>query len=283
MPTNLLVGDLTLKIEGNIMEHIKNKIVAWLKYQNEKAGTQGFVVGVSGGVDSAVVSTLCALTSQPVYAVTIPITYNWDNEHLKRAKQHLYWISSRFPNVKVHEVNLTGTWEKFEYDIKDTLHLENNTEEEKNLVSANIQSRLRMVALYAFANAKKYLVAGTGNKVEDFGIGFCTKGGDSMVDLSPIGDLMKSEVRELGKHLGIQEEIVNAIPSDGLWTDDRSDEAQIGASYDELEWAMNWLSDASNEERLIRWTERKNEVLSIYLKRHNANAHKMSMPPICKI
>jgi len=259
------------------MEIIKNKIVEWLKYQNEKAGTQGFVVGVSGGVDSAVVSTLCALTGQPVYAVTIPIADSGHNGHLKRARQHLYWLTSRFPNVKVHEVNLTDTWGNCESAL-NVLH--DNTEEEKNLVSANIKSRLRMVALYAFANAKKCLVAGTGNKVEDFGIGFFSKYGDGGCDLSPIGDLMKSQVRELGKHLGIQEEIVNAIPSDGLWTDDRSDEAQIGASYDEIEWAMNWLYDESNDEKP---SERKNEVLSIYLNRHNANAHKMQMPPICKI
>lgn len=259
------------------MEKVKDTIVEWLKNQKAMSNTNGFVVGVSGGVDSAVVSTLCALTSLPTYVLSLPIETN--KFHLVRANTHLSWLKERFPFIKTFEIDLTKSCNRFEDDIWPSLFLEAKPENEPNLVSANIKSRLRMIALYAFANAKRLLVAGTGNKVEDYGIGFFTKGGDGLIDISPIGDLMKSEVRKLASYLEIKTEIVNAIPSDGLWSDGRSDEDQIGATYDELEWAMNYLGTEGSE----KLTGRKLEVLNLYLKRHNENAHKMSVPPICRI
>jgi len=251
---------------------VSEQITRWLSYQIESTKQKGFVVGVSGGIDSALVSTLCAISGHPTLAVSIPI-HQGRCEH-KRGEKHLEWLTERFPNVIVRTADLTSLLDSYrEYIHSVDLRTEND------LVAANLRSRIRMMTLYAFANAYGFLVVGTGNKVEDFGVGFCTKFGDNGIDISPIGDLMKSEVRELAAYLDVEEEIVRAVPTDGLWDDGRSDEDQIGASYDELEWAMKWLSFDSPEET----TSRQRDVLSIYLKRHNANAHKMQMPPVCRV
>jgi NAD+ synthase len=262
-------------------QNVSNQITSWLKNQLEKSNQKGFVVGISGGIDSAVVSTLCAETGMPTIAVSLPIA-----QHPALANEHIAFLRTKFLNVRSAESDLSNVFYKMENELWGSLFDYNphaiNTNENHDLVSANLRSRLRMCALYAFANASGFLVAGTGNKVEDFGIGFFTKHGDGAVDLSPIGDLMKSEVRGLAKHLGIIEDIVKAVPADGLWNDNRSDEDQIGATYDELEWAMNWTKDkeAFQDDTL---SPREKEVLEIYINRHHNNQHKMKMPPVCII
>lgn len=249
----------------------QQQITRWLQDQLATSRQNGYVVGVSGGIDSAVVSTLCALTEKPTLVISLPI-HQAKSEH-SRADKHIAWLTQTYPNVKTQNVDLTQIFDAYtEYLRSVDLKLEDD------LVEANLRSRLRMTALYAFANAYRYLVVGTGNKVEDFGIGFFTKGGDGQVDISPIGDLMKSEVRALGSFLKISEDIVSATPTDGLWEDGRSDEDQIGASYDELEWAMLFWDGQKN---LLNTRQKK--VLTIYLNRYAANQHKMKMPPVCMI
>jgi len=210
------------------------------------------------------------------------------------ADKHISWLTQHYSNVKGSECSLDKALYSLEGSIWGDIFEMNpysiDTNENRDLVSANLRSRLRMCTLYAFANASGFLVAGTGNKVEDYGVGFFTKYGDGGVDISPIGSLLKSEVRALASHMGIIEEIVTAAPTDGLWADARTDEDQIGASYDELEWAMDFFAgieppettlEQMRQEKIEDITERQWEVLAIYLKRHNANQHKMTMPPLC--
>ncbi len=246
---------------------IQNYIVNWLKEYCESASQNGFVVGVSGGVDSAVTSTLCALTGLPTLVLNMPILQQ-SNQFL-RSKDHISWLGKNFENIKFNEVDLTTTFNSFEDVLPDNI--------QDHLTMANLRSRMRMTTLYAFASHNKFLVAGTGNKVEDFGVGFYTKYGDGGVDLSPIADLMKSEVFGLASHMGVISSILNAAPTDGLWDDDRSDEDQIGATYDELEWAMEFSGSAED------LNKRQLEVIKIYNKMHLANLHKMNSIPVCKI
>ncbi len=206
-----------------------NHIVNWLKSYSIKSKTNGFVVGISGGIDSAVTSTLACMTGLPTLCIQMPI-YQSKNELLRSGK-HIKWIN-KFKNSKEKYIDLTETFESFSKSV---------TKDHKNddlLSLANSRSRLRMTTLYYHATLNNYLVVGTGNKVEDFGVGFYTKYGDGGVDLSPIADLMKSQVRAIAKELNIIDEIIKAKPTDGLWDDTRSDEDQIGATYDELEKAM---------------------------------------------
>lgn len=238
-------------------------IVEWLKKKNEEAYTKGFVVGVSGGIDSAVTSALCAMTGENVLAINMPI-----QSESGPACNHLLWLEGKFSNVIWQHVDLTNAF----IALEKLMRWNRN-----DIVWVNVRSRLRMIALYAHANNYNMLVTGTGNKVEDFGMGFFTKYGDGGVDISPIGDLMKSEVYKLGRHLGVSEEILNAAPTDGLWEDGRTDEDQFGATYDELEWAMNF------EGSLGTLNERQREVMTIYLNRHNLNSHKMKPIPVCRI
>lgn len=243
------------------------KIINWLNNYLNESKTEGFVIGVSGGVDSALTSTLCAMTKKRTVVVSMPI--HQEKSQLIRSQNHIDWLCNRFDNVEKTYIDLTDVFESFR-------KLNYNFNE---LSLANTRSRLRMATLYSVANTHNLLVAGTGNKIEDYGIGFFTKFGDGGVDISPIADLMKSEVRSMAKELGILDEIVNAIPTDGLWTDSRSDEEQIGASYDDLEWAMQYHDKfGQNEENL---SDHQKKVLTIYVKRHNSNAHKMVPPPIC--
>jgi NAD+ synthase len=261
-------------------QFVSEQIVRWLKNQLKSTGQKGFVIGVSGGVDSALVSTLSAMTGEPTIVASLPI-----GQKTELADKHIAWLTARYPNVRGSEIDLTQAHYQFELavwaDIFDKNSYSLDTNYNRDLVSANLRSRFRMCALYAFANASGFLVVGTGNKVEDFGIGFCTKGGDSMIDISPIGDLFKSEVKALASHVGVIGEIVTAAPTDGLWADGRTDEDQIGATYDELEWAMKWLY-TQHDESFSSLTKRQSEVITIYLKRHTANQHKMQMPPICR-
>ena len=254
-------------------------IVNWLTSYVEKSGLNGFTIGVSGGIDSAVTSTLCAGTGKKVLALNMPI-YQAKNQ-ISRSSDHIQWLQKNHDNVIGMDVELTPIFEQiqthFPKDIQD------------DLTMANTRSRLRMTTLYAFASHHRLLVAGTGNKVEDFGVGFYTKYGDGGVDLSPIADLMKSEVYAIGQYLGISQDILTAPPTDGLWGDDRTDESQIGASYGELEWAMN--HEAGKEKQGQGNTmdpgekpsNRQKEVLSIYKKFNTANQHKMEPIPVCKI
>ena len=207
---------------------LKTNITDWMADYMKSSGMNCFVVGVSGGIDSAVASTLAAETKYPVFALGMPIHQKPEQESLSDA--HLKWLSEKYVNVEAVKINLTNTFETFRYDLER--HATDNH------ALANTRSRLRMVTLYQFAGQYKGIVVGTGNKVEDYGVGFYTKYGDGGVDIAPIADLYKTEVWELGEYLEVDQRIVDAEPTDGLWSDSRTDESQLGASYAELEEAM---------------------------------------------
>ncbi len=247
---------------------VKDHIVSWLSDYTEKAFSKGFIVGISGGVDSALTSTLCALTGKKVILLSMPIRQT--KAEFDRANEHIKNLENRFDNVSSIEINLTETFTQFEKTIPSDVV-------QNHLSMANSRSRLRMMTLYAIGQANRCLVAGTGNKVEDFGVGFYTKYGDGGVDLSPIADLMKTQVWNLAKEVGVVDSIITAKPTDGLFEDERSDEDQIGASYPELEWAMEFNGDVSC------LNEREKEVLDIYTKLNRANQHKMNPIPVCII
>ncbi len=252
-----------------VAEHITN----WLREYAVNARVKGFVVGVSGGVDSAVTSTLCALTELPVLCLEMPI--HQAASQVSRANEHINQLKSRFPNVRSERVDLTDTFETF---VASCPNSDNSDQRELSL--ANTRARLRMTTLYYFAGLEGRLVAGTGNKVEDFGVGFYTKYGDGGVDLSPIADLMKSEVFALASYLQVPESILTAQPTDGLFGDSRTDEDQLGASYDELEWAMGQQDAGRSADD---FSGREKEVMDIYLKLNRANRHKMDPIPVCLV
>jgi len=243
---------------------LEKKISSWITNYLDNTNLSSLIVGVSGGIDSALTSTLCAMSNKKTIVVSIPIFQN--ESQLNLAKKHIEWLKSNFNNVISIEIDMSDVFSMFEKKF-DSYH---------NLSSANSKSRLRMVTLYHISSLNNGIVVGTGNKVEDFGIGFFTKYGDGGVDISPIADLTKTEVRELASNLGIIEEIIQAEPTDGLWDDDRTDEQQIGATYSELEWAMSFDGNLSN------LTEKEIEVLQIYKKFNKMNAHKMTTIPIFK-
>jgi NAD+ synthase len=242
-------------------------IVSWLTEYSNRSNTNGFVIGISGGIDSAVTSTLCALTGKPVTCVSMPIQQA--QSQLDRSTQHIAWLRNKFETITEQTVDLTDNFENWKTTLPNEIQDE--------LTMANVRARMRMTTLYAFAGNAGNLVAGTGNKVEDFGVGFFTKYGDGGVDLSPIADLTKTEVFALAKELNIIESIQNAKPTDGLWGDDRSDEDQLGASYPELEWAMDFSGDESS------LNNRQQDVLAIYSNLNKANTHKMVAIPVCKV
>ena len=248
-------------------------IVEWLKTYAINAKVNGFVVGVSGGVDSAVTSTLCAMTGLNLMCLEMPI--HQAESHVSRAQEHIKQLKKRFPNVQSTRIDLTPVFESFKSEIS----LEGSSST-VDMALANSRARLRMTTLYYYAGLLGKLVAGTGNKVEDFGVGFYTKYGDGGVDLSPIADLLKSEVYDLGKALQVSQSILTAAPSDGLFGDARSDEDQIGASYPELEWAMNAVE---NGKTVNDFEGRERSVFEIYLRYNAANTHKMNPIPVCKI
>ncbi|CAM1340174.1 NAD(+) synthase [Tenacibaculum amylolyticum] len=252
-----------------VAEYITN----WLRDYAENAKVKGFVVGVSGGIDSAVTSTLCANTGLPTLCVEIPI--HQAQSQVNRAQEHITQLKERFSNVSDVRVNLTSTFEDFKAVVP-----EQEASPKLDLSLANTRARLRMTTLYYFAGLHSLLVAGTGNKVEDFGVGFFTKYGDGGVDLSPIADLVKSEVYALATFLEVPESIQKAQPTDGLFGDSRTDEDQIGASYDELEWAMQM----QNQGKVLEDFEgRQKEVYSIYTRLNRINQHKMVPIPVCEI
>lgn len=251
------------------MKHqaIVDHLVSWLKDYHQNTSTKGYVVGISGGIDSALTSTLCALTGAPTLVVSMPI--HQEASQVNRAQEQGQWLCDKFSNVSFTTCDLSRSFEAFKLDLPEQV--------QDDLTLANLRARLRMSCLYGFAGNSGRLVAGTGNKVEDFGIGFFTKYGDGGVDLSPIADLNKTEVYALAKHLAVPQSIQQAAPTDGLWGDDRNDEDQIGASYPELEWAMEFTGDES------ALSPRQKEVLNIYRTRHKANKHKMVPIPVCLI
>ena len=252
---------------------IINYIVIWLEQQIKKTATNGFVVGVSGGIDSALTSTLAAHTKKSVIVLNLPI--NQEQGQYNRSNEQIDWLKKRFDNVSSHVVDLTDTFNA----LRKTLPGKQITE----LALANMASRIRMTAIYSFANSKNYLVCGTGNKVEDYGIGFFTKYGDGGVDISPIADLLKSEVYQLAEQLQIPRSIQEAIPTDGLWGDNRSDEDQIGASYEELEWALKYFDNLEKGIFVPTLDDRQLSVLNIYKQRHIVNKHKLDTVPVCII
>ncbi len=271
---NRIINDKNTKIVYLMnTEKVAIHIISWLKSYAEKAGVKGFVVGVSGGIDSALTSTLCAKTGLPTLCVEMPI--HQAESQVTRAEEHIKQLKEKFSNVSEVRVNLTSTFEDFKKVVPNT-----ESSAKLDLTLANTRARLRMTTLYYFAGLHSYLVAGTGNKVEDFGVGFYTKYGDGGVDLSPIADLMKSEVYDLAAYLDVPESIQKAQPTDGLFGDSRTDEDQIGASYDELEWAMKMQDLQKNESD---FTGRQKEVFKIYERLNRINQHKMVPIPVCEI
>jgi NAD+ synthase len=245
-------------------------IVSWLKDYSDASFTNGFVVGISGGIDSALTSTLCALTGKRVIILNLPIRQF--KKEFDLSNEHIEWLKKNFKNVESDVVDLTKVFDEFEKQVPASTH--------DFLSMANSRARLRMTTLYAFASHHRLLVAGTGNKIEDFGVGFFTKYGDGGVDVSPIADLLKSEVYALARELDVTQNILNARPTEGLFADGRTDEDQLGASYDELEWAMEFVNKNTTDYKL---NDRQRKVLEIYTRLHKANRHKMDPIPVCKI
>lgn len=256
-----LIGKEPMKRIQEIADYITN----WLSDYCETAGTEGFIIGISGGIDSAVTSTLCAMTGKRVLVVTMPIRQT--KPEYDRATEHISWLQAKFSNVEAQTIQLTEAFGALEASL--------GTASEHFLAMANTRARLRMTTLYALGQVNRLLVAGTGNKVEDFGVGFFTKYGDGGVDLSPIADLTKTDVFQLSKYMNIVSSIQEAKPTDGLWEDGRSDEEQIGATYPELEWAMEFAGDET------QLSAREREVLAIYRRLNRLNKHKMEPIPVC--
>jgi NAD+ synthase len=254
-------------------EKIIVHIVDWLKNYAEKANCKGFVVGVSGGIDSALTSTLTAKTALPTLLLEMPI--HQASSQVSRAQKHIAFLKDQYSNVESEQVELTETYAHLQDAFPKSVD-----SDAKHMALVNTRARLRMTTLYYFAGLHGYLVAGTGNKVEDFGVGFYTKYGDGGVDVSPIADLLKSEVYQLAAKLNVNDEILQAPPTDGLWGDNRTDEDQIGASYNELEWAMD--QDGKNK-KPTDFDGREAEVMSIYIRLNRANQHKMQPIPVCNI
>ena len=247
--------------------NVAEDISEWIGDYANKNGIEALVVGVSGGVDSAVTSTLSAMTGIDTIVLNMPI--HQDRGQFDLSDRHIEWLKSKWGNVSGEVLDLSSTYYEFCSEMGGL----------SELSQANSRARLRMTTLYAIAGSNNGIVVGTGNKVEDFGVGFFTKYGDGGVDISPIADLYKSEVFAIGNELGIIEEILDAAPTDGLWDDGRTDEEQMGASYDELEWAMKELENPSDSEM----SDREREVMSLYVGLHESNSHKMAPIPVFKL
>ena len=231
----------------------------WIKDYVEKmpSKAQSLIVGISGGIDSSVSSTLSAMTGIKTIVLSMPIKQKSSQHDL--SLKHQEWLVKNFDNVEAHTLNLDKLFETFESTLSNF---------DSELGMANSRARIRMSTLYQVASANKGIVVGTGNKVEDFGVGFYTKYGDGGVDISPIADCNKSEVWEIGKSINILQEIIEAAPTDGLWDDGRTDEGQLGLKYEELEEAMNNVNSINREK---------------YEKIRKMNLHKMEPIPVCKI
>lgn len=254
-------------------DKIIDRIVGWLKDYAVKAKMNGYIIGISGGVDSGVVSALCAKTGLDILMVEMPIRQK--QEEVSRAWEHMNDMMAKYPNTKAISVNLTPAFEQLYTEFnRDGVEYSN-----EKLAFANSRSRLRMLTLYHYGQINGLLVCGTGNKVEDFGIGFYTKYGDGGVDVSPIADLYKTEVYQLAKALDLVESIQNAIPTDGLWDAERTDEQQIGASYPELEKIQKEFGTKSEAD----YSGRDLEVYRIFKRMNAAAQHKINPIPVCDI
>ncbi|MDC0391165.1 NAD(+) synthase [Candidatus Pelagibacter ubique] len=231
----------------------------WIKdYVNKMPSkAQSLIIGISGGIDSSVTSTLSAMTGIKTIVLSMPIKQKSSQHDL--SLKHQEWLVKNFDNVEAHTINLDKLFETFESTLSNF---------DSELGMANSRARIRMTTLYQVAATNKGIVVGTGNKVEDFGVGFYTKYGDGGVDISPIADCNKSEVWEIGKSINILQEIIDAAPTDGLWDDGRTDEGQLGLKYEELEEAMNNVNSINREK---------------YEKIRKMNLHKMEPIPVCKI
>lgn len=254
-------------------DKIIDYIVNWLKDYATNARANGFVIGISGGIDSAVVSQLCAKTGLKVLCVEMPI--HQAATHVSRGKEHIAFLKEHYEIVTNTVVDLTSVFDIFKTEVSLQ-----GQQEIIDMALANTRARLRMTTLYYYAGLQGLLVAGTGNKIEDFGVGFYTKYGDGGVDLSPLADLMKTEIYTIARFLGLPASIIQAIPSDGLFGDARSDEAQIGASYPELEWAMEMTEQGKSA---ADFTDRKRQVFEIFTRLNKNNQHKMLPIPVCLI
>lgn len=260
---------------------LENRIVSWLKDYVVQNNIKSLVIGVSGGIDSAVSSALAAKTGLPVYALGMPIHQKKEQETL--SDTHLKWLRSNFNNVIVDKFDLTKVFDTFKFTMRE---FGTNTHS-----LANSRSRLRMVTLYQVAASVDGIVVGTGNKVEDYGVGFYTKYGDGGVDIAPIADLYKTEVWELGKHFGVDQRIIDASPTDGLWDDGRTDEDQIGTSYEMLEWVMDsevMSRGIEYAQTLTQWkgipiTDEQKVAIKQYAKFNTMNQHKMNPIPTFKL
>ena len=248
------------------MNNIEQKISSWLSDYLTDNNLDSFVIGISGGIDSAVTSTLCAMTGYKTYVVVMPIHQKEDETD--RGLEHCEWLKQKYPNVEDIKIDLTSTFDHFKSVFPSSF--------DDKLALANSRARIRMSSLYLIAGNNNGIVVGTGNKIEDFGVGFFTKYGDGGVDISPIADLLKSEVYKLGQNLGVVNSIMEAKPTDGLWDDERTDEDQLGVSYDQLEWAMNFKGDQSS------LTENQRKILLTYKKHRTKNLHKMRDVPVFK-
>ena len=252
-------------------KEITSQIIEWLKNYSHKSNTKGYVVGVSGGIDSALTSTLCAMTGFPTLCLDMPISQN--KKEQERGLNHISWLKKNNRNVKSLTVDLSNTFESFKQSVEKKC--------DKNLLAlANTRSRMRMSTLYYHATINNFLVVGTGNKVEDFGVGFYTKYGDGGVDISPIADLFKTEIFKISSYLGINKDILDAKPTDGLWDDGRTDEDQIGANYEELEWAMKQKDNGMSEDNFL---DREKKVFQILEKFNRENLHKMKPIPVFSV
>ena len=263
---------------------VTQHIVDWLRTYAQQARARGFAVGVSGGIDSAVTAGLCAATGLDVHLLEMPIHQAPDQ--VSRAQEWMQLLAQRHAAVSARRVDLTAVFDAH----VGALALPDSAQ--RNLALANTRARLRMATLYAEAQNHGLLVAGTGNKIEDFGVGFFTKYGDGGVDLSPIADLYKSQVYEVARHLGVPQSILDVPPTDGLWTDGRTDEDQLGATYAELESAMEFArthhwSPETTDDRTWATTQgltaRPLEVFLIFTRFHRTNLHKMRPIPVCSI
>jgi len=247
---------------------LAGRIVKWISDYAKENEISTLVIGVSGGVDSAVTSTLCAETGLRTIALSMPIHQLKSQNDLSLL--HCNWLKSNWNNVETDIIDLSETFNSISHAV--------GSKGDSEMALANTRARLRMATLYAFAASNEGIVVGTGNKVEDFGVGFYTKYGDGGVDISPIADLYKSEVFSLASSLGVIQEIQEAPPTDGLWADGRTDEEQIGATYEELEWAMREIENPSKEEP----SERQRQVMVRYMELNKANSHKMKPIPVFK-
>jgi NAD+ synthase len=256
------------------------RITKWIKDYAKKAKVNTLVIGISGGIDSSVVSTLCAKTGLNTIVVQMPIRQNKKLDN--RSSLHAKWLVERFDNVTHMNMDLTTVFSAFEKKVDPFCNIEDDTYGTYKLASANSRARLRMMTLYQIAQCHNGLVVGTGNKVEDFGVGFFTKYGDGGVDISPIGDCLKTEVWDIGRELGLEQEIIDAEPTDGLWDDGRTDEGQLGMTYPELEHAMA-LDNADNcIYDPLALTKTEKAQLKKYREIRARNMHKMDPIPVFK-